>query len=179
MKSTSELSGSRASFVISATESGHGRSQALPVKLSASIWSVLAVFVWGIALILPAVELTEGPSFSGLSMLLSGWEAARFGVVSWYANPLFVLGVALGCSGRLHAAAVASGLAVVAALTSFAAPMTVSASGMPLPAFEFRAGVFVWMMAIVLHFLSLAVRLLLAKAVGISSFSADSGTSRD
>ncbi len=86
---------------------------------------------------------------------MRGWEGARYGILAWYANPLFLLAVLLTMMRYFRAAGTLAGLAAVIALTSFAAPTLAEWFGTSATSFTFRAGFYVWLLGIVLLFAGL------------------------
>ena len=66
---------------------------------------------------------------------------------AWYANPLFAAAVALALLGAHRSAGVASGLGLVLALTSFAAPGLARNNGAAAPDLSFEIGFYLWLTA--------------------------------
>jgi len=119
------------------------------VSLCASLGG-LGALAWLAALVLPAVALPSGETISGARVLLEGWRAVSLGVPSWCANPAFGIALVLGMMQRHRAAAVASGLSLAFATTSFVAPWLAALGGVRLPEFEFASGFAVWITALAL-----------------------------
>jgi hypothetical protein len=111
------------------------------------------VTAWVASLLLPALTVRGGPTVTGLDLLVQGGEATSRGLFAWYANPLFVMAVVAAAANRARAAGVASGAAVVLALTSFAAEEMLGRQLSFVPSLELRAGFFVWVAALVAMFL--------------------------
>lgn len=103
--------------------------------------------VWLLSLALPAVDVRGGPTFSGLDLLLRGWEGASRGVFAWFANPLFIVGLVLALARRERAGLVVSALALVLGLSSFAAE-AVLRRVQPVPDLTLLAGFYVWLAAL-------------------------------
>ncbi len=110
-------------------------------------WAMLVTIValWAASLALPAVSVAGGPDLDGLDILRRGWQGARAGVFAWYANPLFVIAVGMGIFAWQRCAGVISGLAVVLALTSFAASELAQGSGVAATALSFDIGFYLWL----------------------------------
>lgn len=104
--------------------------------------------IWIASLALPAVHLPSGAAYDGLELLRRAWAAPRAGVFSWYANPLFVCAALLYGFGKLRAAGVVSGLALLLGLTSFAAEPVARASGAAVPPLRFGIGFYLWVTAL-------------------------------
>lgn len=102
---------------------------------------------WLLSLALPAVAVRGGPALDGLDMLRQGWGALSSGVPSWYANPVFLLACAAALAGRAKLAGVLAGVALLLALTSFAAPELAAAGGRNLVAVAWQVGFYVWLAA--------------------------------
>ena len=103
---------------------------------------------WLVSLALPAVYLPSGTAYGGLELLRRAWAAPQAGILAWYANPLFVCAVSLGALGWLRTAGVLSGVALVLALTSFAAEPLARASGAAVPALTWGIGFYLWLAAL-------------------------------
>ena len=102
---------------------------------------------WLTSLFLPAVRVVGGPPIKGLELLLRGWQAAGSGVFAWYANPLFVLAMALAVAGWYAVAGSFASIALLLALTSFAAADVARAAGAPVPQLYFEPGFYLWLFA--------------------------------
>jgi len=108
---------------------------------------VLVAACWWASLPLPAGELDGGQVQTGFSVLSQGWQAARFGIVSWFANPLFVLALFAGLLKFRRVAFVLSGVTLFLALTSFAAAAIAREAGVPLPGLTLLYGFYIWLAA--------------------------------
>lgn len=102
---------------------------------------------WLTSMFLPAIRIVGGPPIKGLELLLRGWQATGSGVLAWYANPLFVLAMALAAAGWYAVAGSLAGVALVLALTSFAAAAVARAAGAPVPQLYFEPGFYLWLFA--------------------------------
>jgi hypothetical protein len=103
--------------------------------------------LWCISLWLPAAAVAGGPSLDGLEMLRRGWRALGSGVVSWLANPVFVLACLTALLGHSRAAGALAGVACLLALTTFAAPDLAARGGRGIPPVTWQAGFYVWLLA--------------------------------
>ncbi len=103
---------------------------------------------WLASLALPAIHLPSGAAYDGAELLRRAWAAPRAGVYAWYANPLFVAASVAAVLRWLRAAGVLSGVALVLALTSFAARPLARASGVAVPDWSFGAGFYLWLAAL-------------------------------
>jgi len=112
-------------------------------------WAMLATIValWAASLALPAVRVAGGPDLDGFDILRQGWQGARAGVFAWYANPLFVVAVGMGLFAWQRCAGVIAGLALVLALTSFAASELAQGSGIAATTLSFDFGFYLWLAA--------------------------------
>jgi hypothetical protein len=113
----------------------------------------LIVIAWAVSLLLPALTVRGGPTLSGFDLLTQGWQGVSRGVLAWYANPLFAVAVLAAAANRARAAGVAAGVAVVLALTSFAAEDMLGRQMPSVPDLELRAGFFVWAAALIAMFI--------------------------
>jgi hypothetical protein len=104
--------------------------------------------VWAASLALPAVE-AAGRVFSGLDLLLRGWEGAPRGVYAWFANPLFVIALVASFSKRDAAATVLAGLAAVLGATSFFTEDLLRSRMSSVPRIQLEIGFYVWLAALV------------------------------
>jgi hypothetical protein len=125
-----------------ASDSPRGRRAAL----SRTELAAIAV-PWITALFLPAIRIVGGPPVRGLELLEHGWRAAESGVLAWCANPLFGVAMLLAAVGAYAAAGCVSGVGLVLALTSFAAPQVARASGAAVPELYFEPGFYLWLLA--------------------------------
>jgi hypothetical protein len=129
-----------------------GRGIATSVDWRQAGQSAAFAVAWAISLVLPAVRFDNGQVLSGAAVLEQGWQAVRIGVVAWYANPLFLLSLVIGCSQWLRTAAVASGAALLLGLSSLAAPLMAGLVGTRLPSLSFELGFYLWLGVIALYF---------------------------
>ena len=94
----------------------------------------VSVILFGIACCLPALEFSKNQDskdvLSGINVLAVGWSGIFAGVIAWYANVLWVIGLVLGLLGKPKLAAVAGVLALLTGCTTF------SLFGQQLPADE-------------------------------------------
>ena len=97
------------------------------------------------SLLLPAIEVANGPSFTGLEILRQGWQGTRLGIWAWYANPLFLLAVLFAGARYVRIAVAFSALAIGIGLTSFRASVTAAVAGSPLPEYQFSSGFYLWL----------------------------------
>jgi hypothetical protein len=111
-------------------------------------WLIPIALCWVASLLLPAVTVGTGPTVDGWTLLRRGWQAADSGIYAWYANPLFLLAW-LAAAGRLfRIAAVISVPGLLLGLTSLAAGDLARAGGLPVSELGFRAGFFLWLLAL-------------------------------
>jgi len=114
------------------------------------LWpAALAVIgvVWLASLALPALRIAGAPEMSGFDVLRQGWQGARAGVFSWYANPLWLFALLASLFGYFRTAGVLSGFAIVLALTSFAAQGLAANSGTAVPELSLAFGFYLWLAA--------------------------------
>lgn len=118
--------------------------------MSPSRWLVLgALLLYVISLLLPAIDGSGFPAFSGMDVLRQGASGWRDGVFAWYANPAFLIAV-LACWFRYSKAALAVAIVgMLLALSSFTAESTAESAGRSIPAFSFAIGFYLWLMAFV------------------------------
>ena len=114
---------------------------------------VVATLAWLGSLSLPAIASSGGTGYTGLRVLLEGWRTLALGIPSWCANPAFIIAWGLLVAQRVRAAAVMSGLSLMLAASSIAAPTFAGMAGNTLPQFEFRLGFFLWISSIFALFL--------------------------
>ena len=107
--------------------------------------AALAVGLWGLSLVLPAVAITGGPVLRGNDVLLRGWETLDSGVYAWLANPLFFVAAVLCIAGARRVAPAVGLLALVLAVTSFTAGAALERAGTTVPDFRFAVGLYVWL----------------------------------
>lgn len=111
------------------------------------IGAVLCLSLWSVSLLLPAVNVTGGPTLSGAAMLVQGWQAIGSGVPSWYANPIFLLATIAALLAKPRIAGVLTGIGLTLALTSFAAPELARSNGSNVPGLVWQAGFYCWLIA--------------------------------
>ncbi|MGJ5820021.1 hypothetical protein [Paludibaculum fermentans] len=84
---------------------------------------LVSLVLYGAACCLPALALRKTGSpddiMLGLRALAVGWSGIFAGVLGWYANPVWLLGLVLGALRKPTAAAIAGVLAVAIACTVF------------------------------------------------------------
>lgn len=123
-------------------------------------WLVLAgLLLYGLSLLLPAVEGSGFPAQRGLDILRRGAAVWRDGVVAWYANPTIWLALVLIWLGRFRAGLGAAAVGLVLALSSFSAASMAERAGRSVPGFSFAIGFYVW--------LAVFVAAIVAATVGI------------
>jgi hypothetical protein len=98
-----------------------------------------------VSLLLPAIALPGGEAYAGFRVLLEGWRSVALGIPSWCANPLLVLALGLLVTRYDRAATLVSGLSLVFAVSSVAAPWFAGLNSVTLPDFQFRTGFFLWL----------------------------------
>ena len=112
--------------------------------------ALLAIAVaWAVSLALPALGARGGAAWTGLELLLQGWEGARHGVFAWFANPLFLVALTAALMRRDVFAGVVSVAAVALALTSLAAEGILRGRMGGVPELTFGAGFYLWLVAVI------------------------------
>jgi hypothetical protein len=111
--------------------------------------AALALALLAVSLVLPAVRGSGFPAQTGLDILRQGAGLWRDGVVSWYANPALVAGALLVLAGFARSALTVTAMALLLALSSFRAADTLEQAGRSVPPFEFAAGFYVWIAAMI------------------------------
>jgi len=113
-----------------------------------SDWPVLvAVTVLFVAsLAMPALT-AGGRAFSGLELLLDGWQGLSRGVYAWLANPLFVAALASAFFARDVAAIVLSVAALLVGGTSLFVESALKARMTSVPEIELGVGFSLWIVA--------------------------------
>jgi hypothetical protein len=106
------------------------------------------VALWLGSLLLPAVEVQSGPIFTGLDVLRRGWSAGSSAVFAWYANPLFAAAIVFQWWASRRAALAFAALAFLLGLSSLWAAEQAGLVGISVPPFSFRAGYYVWLVAL-------------------------------
>jgi hypothetical protein len=109
---------------------------------------VLGIVLFGGSLLMPAIEGSGFPAFSGLDVLRQGASGWREGVVAWYANPVLVVAFACCWFKRYRLALGAGAAGLVLALSSFAAGPAAQLAGRSVPPFHFAIGFYVWLLAL-------------------------------
>lgn len=111
-------------------------------------WLALAgLLLFVLSLLMPAIDGSGFPAFSGWDVLQQGASAWRQGVVAWYANPLFLVALILCWIPRFKLALVAAVAGLLLALSSFSAGMMAENAGQSVPAFSFAIGFYCWLLA--------------------------------
>lgn len=118
-------------------------------------WAALICIgaAWALSLLMPAITARGAPTFTGLDLLLQGWQGTSRGVFAWYANPLFVLAVTLAALRRLRSAGALSGVALVLGLSSFATEAALRGSMESVPSLSMRFGFYLWLSALAALFI--------------------------
>ena len=109
------------------------------------VGAVTCLVAWGFSLLLPAVNVVAGPELSGGRLLREGWRIVDYGVVAWFANPLFLASCLLGLWGRPQLATPLAAIALLLALTSFAAVSIARAAGASVPDISWMPGFYLWL----------------------------------
>ncbi len=118
----------------------------------------VSVILFAVACCLPALEFKNSRSphdvMWGMNALVVGWSGILAGVMAWYANPFWVLGLILGLLRKPIPAAVAGVVAILISLSTF------SVIGQELPGDEGNVtrttllrllpGCYVWMASLVI-----------------------------
>jgi hypothetical protein len=112
-------------------------------------WFLGAALLFGVSLLLPAVQGRGFPSQTGLDLLRQAASGISDGVVGWYANPALWLALVLGWFGWRRSALVFAVLGLLLALSSFSAGVVAASAGRSVPDFTFAAGFYVWLGAFV------------------------------
>jgi len=119
----------------------------MPLSRLAALLAI--ALAWAASLVLPAVGARGGPTWTGLELLLLGWEGAREGVFAWFANPLFVAALTAAALRRDGIAGVISAAAAMLALTSLAAEDILRGRIESVPELTFGAGFYLWIVAVI------------------------------
>ena len=93
----------------------------------------LSVVLFAVACCLPALEFNQGNTKDvqwGANILAVGWSGIFAGVLGWYANPFWILGLSMGFVGKPKLAAICGAIAFAIGCTTF------SLFGQILPADE-------------------------------------------
>jgi len=77
-----------------------------------------SVILFAIACALPALDFNKD-IMSGINVLAVGWSGIFTGVVAWYANPIWLLGLILAFAGKPKLAAIAGVIAFLIGCTTF------------------------------------------------------------
>jgi len=121
--------------------------------------ALLALVLLAFSLVLPAVRGSGFPVQTGLDVLRQGAGLWRNGVLSWYANPALVVGVVLVLAGFGRSALAVTALALLLALSSFGAAGALEQAGRSVPPFNFAAGFYVWILAMVVGVAAAAIQI--------------------
>lgn len=107
----------------------------------------LATVLWLSSLVMPAVEVSGGPVFSGYDVLIQGWSAWRNGVFAWFANPLLVICVLAAWRNYGGFSLFCALCGAILAVSSFWSAEIAEAGGMAVPELSFRIGFYCWIAA--------------------------------
>jgi hypothetical protein len=94
---------------------------------------IVSLVLFAIACCLPALEFTKNQTrdpMLGINVLAVGWSGIFAGVIAWYANPVWLIGMLLAFFGKQRWAAIPGVLAILVGCTTF------SLFGKDLPADE-------------------------------------------
>ena len=108
---------------------------------------IFAAVLFGISLLLPAIDGPGFPALSGLDVLRQGASGWSSGVVAWYANPLFVVVLLALWFARFRLALMLGLVASLLAVSSFTAGFAAEATGRSVPAFSYQIGFWLWLLA--------------------------------
>ena len=126
--------------------------------MNAERWLIAgALLLFGLSLLLPAIEGSGFPAQSGLDVLGRGAGAWRDGVIAWYANPILAFALALAAAGRNRTALALGFAGLLLALSSFRAGESAVAAGSSVPPFSFGIGFYIWLGAFLLAMLAAGV----------------------
>lgn len=103
--------------------------------------------MWLTSLVLPAAEINATTRLFGHRVFMLGIDALSSGIPGWLANPVMAVAVIAGLLDRLWLATALGGGALLLALTSFRAPASARAAGVPVEAVSFDIGFFLWLAA--------------------------------
>lgn len=118
-------------------------------------WLALAgLLLFVLSLLMPAIDGSGFPAFSGWDVLEQGASAWRQGVVAWYANPVFLAALVLCWVQRFKIAIVGGSVGLLLALSSFSAGMMAENAGQAVPAFSFAIGFYFWLFSFVVVILA-------------------------
>jgi len=111
-------------------------------------WPLLVAIavLFAASLALPALA-AGGREFSGLELLLDGWQGLFRGVYAWLANPLFVAALVCAFLVRDVAAAALSASALLIGGTSVFVESALRARMTSVPEIELGVGFALWMVA--------------------------------
>jgi len=82
----------------------------------------LSIALFAAACLLPALEFQQSHGTDvqwGANILAVGWSGIFAGVLAWYANPFWVLGLVLGLRGKPKPAAIAGLVALAIGCSTF------------------------------------------------------------
>ena len=108
---------------------------------------VVGILLWIAALPLASLGAAGGPTFTGLRILLQGWQGLSAGVVAWLANPLLLVAIGCGLARRYRIALILALAALLVGMTSVATGEIARLSGRNLPELSLLAGFYCWMAA--------------------------------
>ena len=117
---------------------------------------IASAVLFAVACALPALEFSKGQGAKdvlvGINVLAVGWSGIFAGVIGWYANPFWALGLLLGFFGKPKWAAIAGLIALAIGCSTF------TLFGKDLPADEggvnhmtlarMLAGCYVWLVSL-------------------------------
>ncbi|HEX6992547.1 MAG TPA: hypothetical protein VF339_00205 [Gammaproteobacteria bacterium] len=111
-------------------------------------WPLLSAIalLFAASLACPALS-AGGREFSGLDLLLDGWQGLTRGVYAWLANPLFAAALACAFLARDVAAAALSAAAALVGGTSVFVESALRDSMASVPAIELDVGFALWIVA--------------------------------
>jgi len=105
---------------------------------------ILSLGLYGISLVLPALEFQRDPTVSGFKVLAYGWMGVLTGDVAWLANPAYFAAIAVFGERKHAMAVVAAAIALgLGATTVLAKSWYYASTGAPVKALG--PGFYVWM----------------------------------
>jgi hypothetical protein len=126
---------------------------------------IVSAVVFSVACLLPALEFDKEHApdvLSGLNVLAVGWSGIFAGIVSWYANPVWLFAVMLAFVDKPKLASIAALIAFLIGCTTF------SLFGKVLPADEGNVthmtlvkllpGAYVWLASLLAPLFALFIR---------------------
>lgn len=108
---------------------------------------IFSLLLWGVSLFLPAMIVVNGPTFFGHEILIDGYQAARYGVVAWYANPLMLIACIAGLLRWYRSACLTAFFASGLAISSFFTMQIARSQDAPSAQFDFSIGFYLWIAA--------------------------------